>query len=186
MMVWSNPNLLTVVDFKITQKQYDDSKPVGHGQWKAADDYGCTDRFGASPETCKHQHEEGSPAEKAISLWLDLPWTGAQNWRRGKGEIGEDLQSRLRLSVEHPDLGFRHNDDPQQIFILVHKPLHYAPLLFRFVGWMTGAQGMQDRYIQQRNPNRWFVPPSQLHPILQLPHLGGRVPAGWITKVWLP
>lgn len=112
---------------------------------------------------------EGAAGEMAVAKLLNVYWEPIAGDSKAS-DVGP-FQVRTNISRKHTDLCLRPKDRDDRIYISV---LSFAPI-FEVVGWITGADGKQQKWLRAGAPDRpdcFYVPRSELHAIAELPLSG--------------
>jgi hypothetical protein len=109
-------------------------------------------------------HIEGALGECAAAKLLKTYWGATINTFKSGGDVGR-MQVKTR-SVDDYDLIVRNDDRDGDTFVLVtgRAPSYHVR------GWILGRDAKQDRYLKRYGgrPPAWFVPQSDLRPIIDL------------------
>jgi len=102
----------------------------------------------------------GAAGEMAYAKALGFYWPASVNRFRGQGDVGAvEIRTARRHGFSlpiRPDA----KDDAQYVLVTGVMPN------FRVVGWITGGEGKQDRWLREANGDpAYFVPPAALWPI---------------------
>jgi len=125
---------------------------------------GLKDKHGLRAQDRWRVHIEGACGEIAFAKAMNMYWSPSVNTFKGHPDIGS-FEIRTR-SQQNYDLLVREDDEDDRIFVLV---VGMAPQ-FRLVGWLTGKEAKQQRYLQTYGdrPPAYFVPQDKLHSIESL------------------
>jgi hypothetical protein len=114
-------------------------------------------------------HVLGALGECAFASAYGIPWDGDDAFGRVPDVGGCEIRTR---AAPYLDLSFKANDHADRPYVLVQQVTRKE---YDIVGWLTAAEGRQDRYYRRAATpagtyyDVWFVPPSDLHPLDTLP-----------------
>lgn len=108
------------------------------------------------------QEVMGACGEMAAALALNVFWSPSVNTFHGTSDLPGNIEVRSTTERGY-SLIVRDNDPPNRIYVLVVG----EPPTLTVVGWMTGTDARQDRFLRDPHSHRpaWFVPQSELTPI---------------------
>lgn len=108
-------------------------------------------------------HVLGAAGELAVARLLGRYWGGdVSSFKRA--DLGNSLQIRTR-SKPHYDLIVRNDDSPENYYVLVTG----TTTRLQVHGWIRGADARKDEFLKTYGdrPAAWFVPQSQLQPLIK-------------------
>lgn len=110
-------------------------------------------------------HIEAALSEYAVSLMLELPWTGIEVGDYSSKDVGP-YQVR-RTPPDRVELNVRVKDDPEDVFILVSG----QDGRYYMRGWMLCADAQIPEYFRetQYGTKVYTVKLANLHPMIELP-----------------
>jgi len=122
------------------------------------------DRSG-DPTNTWTRNIEGTCGEMAVAKWLNVYWSGNVG-DLNAADVG-DLEVKTNTSRRWDDLMIQRENRTDRNYVSV---LSFLPR-FKICGWITGAEGKQDKYWREGKPGQpcYFVPRSDLHPLTTLP-----------------
>lgn len=113
-------------------------------------------------------HVIGALGECAFAKAYGIPWDGDDAFGEVPDVAGCEIRTR---KAPYCDLSFRSTDPADRRYVLVQ---HLTRHDYDIVGWLTAAEGRQDKYFRRittaggADYDVWFVPPADLHPLAAL------------------
>ncbi len=116
---------------------------------------------GSSYDAGLKMHQDGAAGELAAAKALGRPWAATVNTYKRGGDLGENVQVRLRRKLYY-DLIVRKGDRPDDYYILVLRELPATK--FWVVGWIQGKDAQRDEWWNNYGGygGAWFVPQNCL------------------------